>query len=51
VHFLDRAAAQCPDIAADLRQIRALYAGLRYGPSPSAADLGRLKHLVNRLRT
>ena len=51
VHFLDRAAAHCPDIASDLRQIRALYVDLRYGPSPTAADLGRLKHLVNRLRT
>jgi transglutaminase-like putative cysteine protease len=48
--FLDRAAAECPDLARDLRRIRDLYCSLRYGPSPGPGDLGRLKHLVNRLR-
>jgi hypothetical protein len=50
VTFLERAAAQCPDLAPDLEAIRGLYAALRYGPQPRDADLRRLKHLVNRLR-
>jgi transglutaminase-like putative cysteine protease len=50
VSFLERAAAQCPDLAPDLEAIRDLYAALRYGPQPRDADLRRLKHLVNRLR-
>ena len=50
VAFLERAAAECPDLATDLEAIRGLYAALRYGPQPLDADLRRLKHLVNRLR-
>ena len=50
VAFLDRAAAACPDLARQLREIRAIYAALRYGPEPTAADLQRLKFLVNGLR-
>jgi transglutaminase-like putative cysteine protease len=50
IAFLDRAAEHCPDLAGELREIRDLYAGLRYGPAPGTADLSRLKHLVNRLR-
>jgi transglutaminase-like putative cysteine protease len=50
VAFLERAAAACPDLAADLAQIRDVYVDLRYGPLPTDADLRRLKHLVNRLR-
>jgi protein-glutamine gamma-glutamyltransferase len=50
IAFLDRAAEKCPDIARDIRRIRDLYSGLRYGPRPGAGDLSRLKHLVNRLR-
>ena len=50
VAFLERAAAACPDLAADLVRIRAVYVDLRYGPRPTDADLRRLKHLVNRLR-
>ena len=49
IAFLERAAASCPDIGAQLREIGRVYAGLRYGPSPNAGDLRRLKHLVNRL--
>ncbi len=48
--FLDRAATECPDLARDIRRIRDLYCALRYGPGPEPGDLGRLKHLVNRLR-
>ncbi len=51
IAFLDRAAAACPDLAGDIARIRELYSSLRYGPRPGAADLSRLKHLVNRLRT
>jgi len=51
VAYLDRAAASCPDLARDLAEIRAVYVALRYGPQPTEADLRRLKHLVNRLRT
>jgi transglutaminase-like putative cysteine protease len=50
VAFLERAAAACPDLAADLVQIRDVYVDLRYGPLPTDADLRRLKHLVNRLQ-
>jgi len=51
VAYLDRAAASCPDLARDLAEIRTVYVALRYGPRPTEADLRRLKHLVNRLRT
>jgi hypothetical protein len=50
IAFLDRSAATCPDLARDILQIRDIYAALRYGPLPTATDLRRLKHLVNRLR-
>ena len=50
VAFLDRAAAACPDLATRIRDIRNLYVALRYGPSPTLADLRRLKYLVNGLR-
>jgi transglutaminase-like putative cysteine protease len=50
VAFLERAATACPDLAADLAEIRDVYVDLRYGPHPTDADLRRLKHLVNGLR-
>jgi transglutaminase-like putative cysteine protease len=50
VAFLERAATECPDLAADLAEIRDVYVDLRYGPLPTDTDLRRLKHLVNRLR-
>jgi transglutaminase-like putative cysteine protease len=50
VHFLQRAAVACPDLARKLDEIRHLYAALRYGPAPSQRDLQRLKHAVNALR-
>jgi hypothetical protein len=50
VAYLDRATQACPDIAQDLAAIRRLYVDLRYGPRPTATDLRRLKHRVNRLR-
>jgi transglutaminase-like putative cysteine protease len=51
VAFLERAAAQCADLAADLDAIRELYVSLRYGPAPAHDDLQRLRFRVARLRT
>ena len=50
VAFLERAAAECPDLAPQLREILKLYVELRYGPHPRHDDLARLKLLVNGLR-
>ena len=50
VVFLERAARACPDLAAQLQDIRVTYAALRYGPRPRPDDLQRLKFLVNALR-
>jgi len=50
VDFLTRAAADCPDLRADLEAIRELYVALRYGPVPVDEDLRRLKYRVSRLR-
>jgi transglutaminase-like putative cysteine protease len=50
VAFLERAGQACPDIAPDLAEIRRLYIAERYGPTPRAEQLQRLKHAVNTLR-
>jgi len=50
VAYLDRAAGECPDLAAEIGAIREVYVALRYGPLPTETDLRRLKYLVNRLR-
>jgi hypothetical protein len=50
VAFLERAAAECPDLASELHAIRTEYVDQRYGPLPTEAGLRHLKHLVNRLR-
>jgi protein-glutamine gamma-glutamyltransferase len=50
VAFLERAARDCPDLADELAEIRRLYVAERYGPSPRAERLQRLKHRVNALR-
>ena len=50
VAFLERAAAECPELADDLEEIRRLYVAQRYGPRPRPDDLQRLKHRVNALR-
>ena len=39
-----------PELAPQLTELRALYLNLRYGPAPLAAQLSRLKFLVNQLR-
>jgi hypothetical protein len=50
IAFVERATVACPDLAPTLEEIRHLYTSLRYGPAPRAADLQRLKHVVNSLR-
>jgi transglutaminase-like putative cysteine protease len=50
IAFLERAERTHPDLARELAEIRVLYAAQRYGPSPRARELQRLKHLVNALR-
>ena len=44
--FAERAAALTPLHAAGIREIAALYAGLRYGPAPQGSDLERLKRRI-----
>lgn len=44
--FAERAAAQAPLLAAGIREIAMLYAGLRYGPAPQGSDLERLKRRI-----
>ena len=48
--YLQRVAAQRPQLAAHLAEIRSLYVGLRYGPDPQRAQLKRLKAAVRHLR-
>jgi transglutaminase-like putative cysteine protease len=44
--FAERAAAIDPNHGDGIREIAALYAGLRYGPAPRADDLDRFRHRV-----
>jgi transglutaminase-like putative cysteine protease len=46
LEFAERAAAADPARGEGIREIAALYAGLRYGPSPQAADLIRFKNRI-----
>jgi protein-glutamine gamma-glutamyltransferase len=48
--YLTRVAQARPDLATDIQEIRSLYIGLRYGPSPLANQLSRLKFLVSQLK-
>jgi len=48
--YLTRAAVARPDLASRLEEVRSLYISLRYGPTPLAAQLSRLKFLVNEMR-
>ncbi|HTE39504.1 MAG TPA: transglutaminase domain-containing protein, partial [Steroidobacteraceae bacterium] len=50
VDYLQRAATAKPTIAAELRELRLLYVGLRYHPDPLQSQLSRLKYLVNNLQ-
>jgi transglutaminase-like putative cysteine protease len=47
--YLSRLAQARPDLAVQLAEIRRLYVSLRYGPTPLASELSRLKFLVNQL--
>jgi hypothetical protein len=48
--FAERAAAAAPAHGDGIREIAALYAGLRYGPAPQAADLIRFKNRIAAFR-
>ncbi|WP_261663513.1 transglutaminaseTgpA domain-containing protein [Deinococcus sp. Marseille-Q6407] len=48
--YVNRAAAEYPQLAPQLQAIAQLYSELRYGPQPSAADLAQLQQLVRRVR-
>lgn len=48
--YLRRIAARKPELAGELDEVRALYIGLRYGPTPLASQLSRLKFLVSQLK-
>jgi hypothetical protein len=48
--YVARVAQSRPDLAPQLTELRAVYVGLRYGPTPLATQLSRLKFLVNQLQ-
>jgi transglutaminase-like putative cysteine protease len=48
--YLSRVSAARPDLAPQLQEILRLYLNLRYGPTPLASELSRLKFLVNQLK-
>lgn len=48
--YLTRVIKARPDLAPTLSEARALYISLRYGPTPLASQLSRLKFLVGQLR-
>lgn len=50
VSYLQRVAIVRPDLADQLRELRALYANLRYGPDPLQSEASRFKYLVNQFR-
>lgn len=50
IAFADRVVTVRPEIAAAVHRIAKLYADLRYAPSPSAADLERLRRSVAEFR-
>ncbi|MET0533247.1 MAG: DUF3488 and transglutaminase-like domain-containing protein [Steroidobacter sp.] len=48
--YVARVAQARPELAPQLAEVRNVYVGLRYGPTPLATQLSRLKFLVNQLR-
>lgn len=48
--YVARVARSRPELAPQLAELRTVYVGLRYGPTPLATQLSRLKFLVNQLR-
>jgi transglutaminase-like putative cysteine protease len=47
--YVARAAQARPELATQLAELRSVYVGLRYGPTPLPTQLSRLKFLVNQL--
>jgi protein-glutamine gamma-glutamyltransferase len=48
--YLKRVTGLRPELAPQLAEVRTIYISLRYGPSPLASELSRLKFLVNQLK-
>jgi transglutaminase-like putative cysteine protease len=48
--YMARVAQLRPDLASQLTELRSVYVGLRYGPTPLATQFSRLKFLVNQLQ-
>jgi transglutaminase-like putative cysteine protease len=48
--YVARVAEARPDLAPQLAELRTVYVGLRYGPTPLATQFSRLKFLVNQLQ-
>lgn len=48
--YFARLASARPHLARDLTEARAIYIGLRYGPTPMSSTLSRLKFIVNELK-
>jgi hypothetical protein len=48
--YVARVAQLRPDLAPQLTELRTVYVGLRYGPTPLATQFSRLKFLVNQLQ-
>jgi transglutaminase-like putative cysteine protease len=48
--YVARVALARPELAAQLAELRTVYVGLRYGPTPLPTQLSRLKYLVNQLQ-
>ena len=48
--YVARAAVARPELASQLAEVRSVYVGLRYGPTPLPTQLSRLKFLVNQLQ-
>lgn len=47
--YIERIAADKPQVARELAEARTIYVNLRYGPSPMRSQLSRLKFIVNQL--
>lgn len=50
IDYVARVIRARPELARELAEVRTLYVSLRYGPAPLAAQLSRLKYLVNQLK-
>jgi protein-glutamine gamma-glutamyltransferase len=48
--YLNRLTAARPQLAKQLAEVRSLYIDLRYGRSPAASNLSRLKYVVNEIK-